>query len=49
MPSVAEVYAKMLEANKGFVEEIVLNPEFHGHVNWQAEVDWLAEHFQNIL
>jgi hypothetical protein len=50
MPSVSDVYQKILAAVAGKVEasNVVLLPEYNAHVSWADEAAWLAANFMGI-
>ena len=50
MPSVADVYQKILSAVNGKVpnENVVLMPEYNAHASWEDEAAWLKANFVGI-
>lgn len=47
-PNIAALYTQLLGYNNGYAEEVLLNPEYYSHENWNDEAAWIAANFQNI-
>ncbi len=45
IPNVNTVYQQILAANSGKYANVLLLPEYGGHENWAAELDWIANNF----
>ncbi|MEM2107842.1 MAG: hypothetical protein QXL10_00960 [Candidatus Bathyarchaeia archaeon] len=45
VPDVAGVYRQILAANAGKYPTVLLLPEYAGHLDWSAELDWIADNF----